>query len=220
VVIPDMTMADPSSTRPDGNSSQKPGRAVIDDTECSLLKKKAEWWRLRTMDENTRTQIFILVLGVLIGASGYLANSLFLWNTSVDKDRSDIAEGLYLDVSSLQDNLVATDLSLLANPGDKNIFVQATPIYPDNGLFFAYQRDIPKMNRKIAQDTFAFYHHLQSAERDRALIYDIQRQGDLRPLTSSELRRQQILTQNAAGEVNISLSLLPALKQELDTASG
>ncbi len=171
------------------------------------------------MDENTKAQIFILMLGVLIGASGYLANSLFLWNTSVNKDKSDIAEGLYLDVTSIEDYLVAADQEFLANPDDKYIFVQATPLYPDNGLYFAYQRDISRMDRKIAQDTFTFYNHLLSAERDRNLIFEIQRAGDLRELTAAELRRQQILTQSVAREVNLSVSLLPSLKQELDAAT-
>jgi hypothetical protein len=171
------------------------------------------------MDENTKTQILILMFGVLIGASGYLANSLILWNTSMNKDRSDIAEGLYLDVSSLENYLVAADREFLANPDDKYIFVQGTPLYPDNGLYFAYQRDIPRMDRKIAQDTFTFYNHLLSAERDRNLIFEIQRIGDLRELTNAERRRQQILTQNTAHEINTSVSLLPALKQELDAAT-
>jgi hypothetical protein len=61
------------------------------------------------MEDKIKSEIIILILGVLIGASGYLANSLFLWNTSVNKDRSDIAEGLYLDVSSLEDYLITTD---------------------------------------------------------------------------------------------------------------
>jgi hypothetical protein len=171
------------------------------------------------MNENTKAQIFILMLGVLIGASGYLANSLFLWNTSVNKDKSDIAEGLYLDISSIEDYLVAADREFLANPDDQYIFVQATPLYPENGLYFAYQRDISRLDRKIAQDTFTFYNHLLSAERDRNLIFEIQRMGDLRELTAAERRRQQILTQSAAREVNMSVSLLPALKQELDAAT-
>jgi hypothetical protein len=171
------------------------------------------------MDEQIKTQIIILVLGIIIGASGYLANSLILWNTSVDKDRSDIAEGLYLDVSSVEDYLVAADQDFITNPGETNIFVQATPLYPDNGLYYAYQRDIPKMDRKIAQDTFIFYNHLLSAERDRNLIFEIQRQGDLRELTTAEKRRQQIYTQNVAREVNLSVNLLPALKKELDAAT-
>ena len=175
--------------------------------------------RANAMDEKNKAQILILILGVLIGASGYLANSLFLWNTSVNKDRSDIAEGLYLDVSSLEEYLVAADREFLANPDDKYTFVQATPLYPDNGLYFAYQRDIPKMDRKIAQDSFTFYNHLLSAERDRNLIFEIQRLGDLRELTAAELRRQQILTQHAASEVNMSVSILPALKQELEAAT-
>jgi hypothetical protein len=167
------------------------------------------------MDENTKAQIFILMLGVLIGASGYLANSLFLWNTSVNKDKSDIAEGLYFDVCSIENYLVAADRELLENPGDKYIFVQGIPLYPENGLYFAYQRDIPRLDRKIAQDTFTFYNHLLSAERDRNNIFEIQRRGDLRELTKVELRRQQILTQSAAREINTSLSLLLPLRQEL-----
>jgi hypothetical protein len=39
------------------------------------------------MNENTKARIFILRFGVLIGASGYLANLLYLWNTSVNKDK-------------------------------------------------------------------------------------------------------------------------------------
>ena len=171
------------------------------------------------MDEQTKAQILILILGVLIGGSLYLTNSLFLWNASVNKDKSDVAEGLYLDVSSIEDYLVAADREFLANPDGRYIFVQATPLYPDNGLYFACQRDIPKMDRKVTVDTFTFYNHVLSAERDRNLIFEIQRLGDLRELTSAERRRQQILTQDAAREVNTSVSLLQNLKQELAAAT-
>jgi hypothetical protein len=173
------------------------------------------------MDQQTKIQIYVLILGVMIGASGYLANSLFLWNTSLNKEKSDIAEGLYLDVSSLEKSLVTADTEF-ETPGDTCddfVFVQSNPLYPNNGLYYSYQRDIPKMSRKIARDTFEFYDHLLSAERDRNLIYEIERQGDIRNLTPAERRRQQILTQNVAREVNISVSLLPALKQELDAAT-
>ncbi len=76
------------------------------------------------------------------------------------------------------------------------------------------------MDRKLAKDTFSFYNHLLSAERDRALIFEIQRQGDLRDLTSPEIRRQQLLTQHAAHELNTSISILPVLKQELGSTTG
>jgi hypothetical protein len=71
------------------------------------------------------------------------------------------------------------------------------------------------MDRKVAEDTFTFYNHLLSAERDRNLVFEIQRLGDMRELTAAERRRQQILTQDAAREVNASVSLLGNLKQEL-----
>lgn len=171
------------------------------------------------MNEITKSEILILVFGVLIGASGYLANSLFLYSTSLNKEKSDVAEGLYLDISSLEDYLISTDRDFLANTNDKRIFIQGIPLYPDYGLYFAYQRDIPKMDRTIALDTFTFYKHILSAERDRARIFEIQRQGDLRDLTSAEKTRQQDLTMNVAREVNISVRLLPALKQKLNAAT-
>jgi len=171
------------------------------------------------MDDTTKTQIIILVLGVLIGASGYLVNSLFLWETSLSQDRSDTAEGLYLDISSMEDYLNSIDRGFVANTDDKYIFVQAAPIYPDNGLYFAYQRDVPKMDRKIAKDTVTFYNHLLSAERERDRIFEIQRLGDVRELTSAERTRQQALTRHVASEVNASMMALPALKKDLDAAA-
>jgi hypothetical protein len=173
------------------------------------------------MDEKTKTQIIILILGVIIGATGSLANSLILWNATMMKEKSDIAEGLYLDVSSLQASLGVADQEF-EGPGDgcdNDIFVQSNPLYPDNGLYFSIQKDIPKLDRKISRDTFSFYEHLLAAERDRRLIFEIQRQGDLRNLTSGEIRRQQILTENVAREVNTTVSLLPVLRQELDAAA-
>jgi hypothetical protein len=174
---------------------------------------------VNTMDTKLKTDIIILIIGVLIGASGYLANSLILYNTSVNKDRSDIAEGLYFDISSLEDYLISTDREFLANPGNTNIYIQGVPFYPENGLYFNYQRDIPRLDRKIAQDTFTFYNHLLAAERDRSNIYEIQRRGDVRELTKVELRRQQILTQDAAREVNVTVNLLLPLRQELAAAT-
>ena len=184
----------------------------------SRLPEQLEW-SVNSMNETTKTQIIILVLGVLIGASGYLANSLFLWDSALNKEKSDTAEGLYLDVSAIQDYLVPIDQQLIANPNEKYIFIQSTQLYPDNGLYFAYQRDIPKLDRKVAQDTVTFYNHLLSAERDRNLIYDIQRQGDQRDLTSAEITRQRSLTIDTAREVNTTVMLLPALKKELDAST-
>jgi hypothetical protein len=175
---------------------------------------------VKEMKENNKTEMIILTIGVLVGGGLYLANSLFLYYTSIDQERSDIAEGLYLDVSSLNETLIATDQEFLSTSGDKNIFVQATSLYPDNGLYFAYQRDIPRLDRHVAENTVTFYNHVLSAERARSLIFEIQRLGDARELTSSELRRQQILTESVAADVNMSVMLLPALKQELDAATG
>ncbi len=173
------------------------------------------------MDKQVKIQIFVLLLGVLIGAGGLLANSLILYNNSLLKEKTDIAEGLYLDVSSLEKPLIIADedLQIPGENDDDFVFIQSNPLYPDNGLYYSYLRDIPKLNRTLAEDTFSFYNHLVTAERNRALIYEIQRQGDLRNLTPAELRRQKVLTQNVAAEVNTTVRLLPPLKKELDEAS-
>lgn len=170
------------------------------------------------MADSKKIEILILIVGIIIGGGLYLSNSLFLWNTSINNEKSDIAAGIYLDVSSIEEYLVVTDQEFLANSGEEYIFIQGTPLYPDNGLYFAYQRDISRLDREIAQDTFTFYSHLLAAERDRNMIYEIQRVGDLRELTKPEKRRQQILTEDVAHEVNISVSLLSPLKQELEAA--
>jgi hypothetical protein len=170
------------------------------------------------MDDRLKVEIILVVIGVLIGASGYLANSFILWTASVDKERSDIAEGLYLDISSLEEKLVTADRDFITNE-DKYIYIQSDSFYTDNGLYFAYQRDIPKIDRKIANDTFVFYSHVFSAERYREQIYTIQRYGDTRIITTAEINQQQILTQKVAQEVNLSVGMLPELKRELNVVA-
>jgi hypothetical protein len=170
------------------------------------------------MDDRLKMEIILVLFGVLIGASGYLANSFILWTASVDKEKSDIAEGLYLDVSGLEERLVTADREFIINE-DKYIYIQPDPFYTDKGLYYAYQRDIPKIDRKIANDTFVFYSHVFAAERYREQIYTIQRYGDTRILTNAELKQQQILTQRVAQEVNISVSMFSGLKQELNVAA-
>jgi hypothetical protein len=39
------------------------------------------------MNKNTEAGIFILIPDILIGVSGYLASSLYLWKTTVHKDK-------------------------------------------------------------------------------------------------------------------------------------
>lgn len=167
------------------------------------------------MDEKLKVEIILVLFGVLIGASGYLANSFILWTASVDKEKSDIAEGLYLDISSLEPRIMTVDREFVTN-GDKYIYIDSDPFYKDTGLYFTYQRDIPKLDRELANKTFLFYNHILSAEMYRGNIYEIQRYGDTRLITTAEIKRQQDLTQNVANDINISVSMLNNLKTELN----
>jgi hypothetical protein len=170
------------------------------------------------MDDRLKMEIILVLFGVIIGASGYLANSFILWTASVDKEKSDIAEGLYLDVSTLEEKLMTAD-SEFTSKGENYIYIQQDPFYTDKGLYYVYQRDIPKLDRNVANDTFVFYNHIFSAERYRGQIYSIQRYGDTRMITTAEIKQQQDLTQRLALDVNLSVSMLSGLKQKLNKAA-
>jgi hypothetical protein len=168
------------------------------------------------MDDNHKAQLLILIIGALMGGGIFVVNSSYLWSVTLSKEKLDISEGISIDISALNQNLLNIDQSFLENSNnDKYIFLRLTPIYPDNGLYFSYQRDISKLDRKVANDTFVFYHHLLAAELYRNDIYVIQNGKSTSDLTTTEFKQQQLLTQNIAYEINESVKLLPVLKQEL-----
>lgn len=171
------------------------------------------------MDRDLRLELLLVVIGILVGGGIYLINASYLWNTTMAKEKSDISEGIYLDIAALEDTLVYTDGLFLNNTNEKYIYIQPDPFYTSNGVYFSYHRDIPKLDRPIATSVFAFYNHLLLAERYRNNIYEIQRKGDVTDITISELKQQQMLTKSVAYEVNTSVGILKKIKPVLDAAT-
>jgi hypothetical protein len=100
----------------------------------------------------------VVLSGLLNGIPGTClpVQSSLASGPTLNRDRTDVTGSLYLDVSSLRDNLVATDQEFLAKPGD-NLYLRPDYLmFSAKGLYFADMQDIPTMNRKSAQDTFIF----------------------------------------------------------------
>ena len=125
-------------------------------------------WNVTAMEEKIKDR-FSFSLSIFLIGSTVLCHSAFLWNASVSKDKSDIAEGLYLDIASIEDYLVATDQQFLANPDDQYIFVQGTPLYRTTVLYSMHTKGIfPSSIEKTGRDTYTSIITL-SPERDRNL---------------------------------------------------
>jgi len=100
-----------------------------------------------------------------------------------------------------------------------DVFIQETPLYSDTGMYFLLQKDIFLLDDQTSRDLFYFYTNLLSAERDRKLVFEIQRKGDTRELTTSEKYRQLVLTKSIRQAINNSVQILPKLETELEADS-
>jgi hypothetical protein len=167
------------------------------------------------MDDKLKNQIVMIVLGALIASSASLTNSFFILNAQTATEKQNIAKAFSLEITSLQDDLKNMDTGFLNETGQNAVFIQETPFYSDQGMYFLLQKDIFLLDDNTSQDLFIFYTNLLAAEQDRKLVFEIQRKGDMRELTTSEKYRQQMLTKNLKQEINNSVTVLPALEREL-----
>ena len=91
-----------------------------------------------------------------------------------------VAQALYYDISVLQDSLnstmsaTATDYITLrgSNSSLIPIVIKSDPYYTDNGLYYAFVKDIANFNNTtLVADTYAFYVNVSIIEKDRAALY-------------------------------------------------
>ncbi|MCX6700347.1 MAG: hypothetical protein NTV68_10560 [Methanomicrobiales archaeon] len=167
------------------------------------------------MDDKQKREILMILLGACIAGGASLSNSFILYNTQQTNEKSNIAQGLYYETGSLKNDLEPLDYSFTNNRSENEVFIQETPLYPETGMFFSFQKDIFQFDDKTSNDLYIFYNSLLTAENDRKLIFEIERRSDSRLLTPSEIYRQQVLTRNLKKAVNDSVMVMPDLKNEL-----
>jgi hypothetical protein len=171
------------------------------------------------MDEKLKTQIIMIILGALIASSASLTNSYFLWNSQITAEKNNIAEGFSLEIATIKDDLINMDSGFIKETAMNDVFIQETPLYPDRGMYFLLQKDIFLLDDQPSRDLFYFYTNLLSAEQDRKLVFEIQRKGDTRELTTPEKYRQMVLTKSIRQAINNSVQILPKLEKELEADS-
>jgi hypothetical protein len=168
------------------------------------------------MDEKVKLQIIMVLLGALIASSASLSNSYLLWNSQVNSEKKNIAQGFSQEIVSMEPGLTDLDNNLINSSSSNDVFIQETPIYPDTGMYFVLQKSVFLLDENTSRDLFFFYTNLISAEQNRKLVWEIQRKSDTRVLTNSEKLRQKMLTKSIKQSINNSVTVMPALEKELD----
>lgn len=167
------------------------------------------------MDEKVKLQIIMVLLGALIASSASLSNSYLLWNSQVNSEKKNIAQGFSQEIVSMEPGLTDLDNNLINSSSSNDVFIQETPIYPDTGMYFVLQKSVFLLDENTSRDLFFFYTNLISAEQNRKLVWEIQRKSDTRVLTNSEKLRQKMLTKSIKQSINNSVTVMPALEKEL-----
>lgn len=157
----------------------------------------------------------MVLLGALIASTASLSNSYLLWNSQMTSEEKNVAHGFSQEITFMEPGLINLDNHLNNESSANAVFIQETPIYPDTGIYFVLQKSVFVLDEKTARDLFFFYTNLITAEQDRKLVWEIQRNSDARDLTPSEKLRQQELTKNIRQSVNNSVTVMPVLEKEL-----
>jgi hypothetical protein len=171
------------------------------------------------MDDKLKSQIIMLILGAIIASTASLGNSYFLWSSQTTIEKKNIAQAFSLELTTIKDDLKILNAGFVNGTSKNDVFIQETPFYSDTGMYFLLQKDIFLFDDKTSRDLFFFYTNLLSAEQNRKLVFEIQRKGDVRQLTTPEKYRQSMLTKNIKQAINNSVTVLPDLETELGKIS-
>ena len=171
------------------------------------------------MDEKLKTQIVMVILGALIASSASLSNSFFISNSQTAAEKKNVAKAFSLEITSIKETLKNMDANFVDNAANTDIFIQETPFYSDQGMYFLLQKDIFLLDDNTSQDLFIFYTNLLTAEQNRKLVFEIQRKSDVQDLTASDKYRQKMLTNNIKLAINNSVNVLPDLEDRLKNNS-
>ena len=116
-------------------------------------------------------KIMLLILSAVIGGIiGGFISSYFMWKVQIKYNNRNIAQGFYLEISSLEKMIeLFANASDTPGPGTGMAKIdQPFYIYSD-GLFFTFRKEISGFNRDLSKSLFEFYTYLLTAEKDRRI---------------------------------------------------
>ena len=112
----------------------------------------------------------LLILGIVIGGIIGFFSSYLMWRVQLKYNKSKVAHGFYLEISSLEKmiKLYATAFGS-PPPGGAGPVRIDQPFYSD-GLFFTFRKEIFGFNRDLLKILLEFYNCLLEADRCRQIV--------------------------------------------------
>jgi hypothetical protein len=111
-------------------------------------------------------EIYILILGAVIGGIIGFISSYSMWKVQINQNKKNIAQGFFVEISSLE-KMLETYAKVFNVPGPGGGLVKIEqPLYND-GLFFAYRKELFAFDENLSKLLFEFYSSILTAERDR-----------------------------------------------------
>jgi len=111
-------------------------------------------------------EIYILILGAIIGGIIGFTSSYAMWKVQLNRNNKNIAQGFFVEISSLEEMLKAyANMFSNPGPGDSPVKIEQ-PLYND-GLFFAYRKELFAFEKDLSKLLFEFYASLLTAEKYR-----------------------------------------------------
>ncbi|MFZ2071468.1 MAG: hypothetical protein WAV32_07740 [Halobacteriota archaeon] len=111
-------------------------------------------------------EIMTLILGTVIGGIIGFMFSYIMWKVQIKYNKKNIAQGLYLEISSLE-KTIELYAKAFDTPGPGAALVKIDQPFYGDGLFFACRKEIFGFNQDLSKNLFEFYTYLLTAERDR-----------------------------------------------------
>lgn len=144
------------------------------------------WFRSMQTSDKIQTLIFIATLIAVILSLWFYFVGLKEAESQRNAEIKTTAIALQLDIIRLKTGVDSLDefkiYYLDVSCDDQTIARRFTvpqmQIYPPNGAFYAFQKDIAKLNTTVAKGLYSFYYNLQQAENARQLGISVNTTSD------------------------------------------
>jgi len=111
-------------------------------------------------------EIILLIFGAIIGGIIGFMSSYSIWKFQIKYDKKNIAQGFYLEISSLE-KTIELYAKAFSNPGPGAGLVEILQSIYGDGLFFTWRKEMFGFNQNLSKNLFDFYNNLLTAERNR-----------------------------------------------------
>lgn len=170
-------------------------------------------------------KVVLLIVGAVVGGSIGFASSYLMWRIQKKYSRKNIAQGFFLEISSLEET-IALYVGAFNAPGPGAGVVSIDQSLYNDGLFYVLRKEIFNFKQKLSKKILDFYSHLLTAEELRRHINDCilefkETQKGLPPKSITEADLSQIdsliaiKNKKLKSAITEAYTLLPNLKELL-----